>query len=187
QRLRAVLAGVSGPKQIVCRVNGGPLPPDHWLRDPEVGGGRIVGEGCHFFDLLAWLVDSEPVSIAAQAAGDSPDDLAAVVRFADGSVGTLVYSGLGDPAFPKERIEVMAGGGVGVIDDFQSLVLSGLPGKSARLRAQDKGQRALLEHFLMAVQGQVELAVTARDGLRATQCARAALQSVVEGRAITVG
>ncbi len=184
--LRESLKGIAGPRQIVCRVNAGPLPKGHWLLDAEIGGGRLLGEGCHFFDLMTWLADAKPVIISAQAVGDSADDVAVVVKFADGSVGTMIYSGLGDPAYPKERIEVLAGGGVAVLDDFRALTFSGLPGKSLKLRAQDKGHRGLLAHFVDAVHGEVALTITAEDGLMATWCARAALRSVALGKAVSI-
>ncbi len=184
--LRETLCDTGGPKQIVCRVNAGPLPNKHWLLDPEIGGGRLLGEGCHFFDLMAWLANSKPVSVTAQAVADSSDDVVAIVKFADGSVGTLIYTGLGVPSFPKERIEVFTGGGVAVLDDFRSLTLSGLPGKSRKLRAQDKGHRALLEHFVNAVRGEAVLTISAEDGLMATLCARAALRSVAQGKAVSI-
>ena len=105
---------------------------------------------------------------------------------ADISVGTMIYSGLGDPAYPKERIEVLAGGGVAVLDDFRSLTLSGLPGRSHKLRAQDKGHRALLDHFVEAVRGGVALTVTAEDGLMATLCARAAWRALSEATTVAL-
>ncbi|MEK7328412.1 MAG: bi-domain-containing oxidoreductase, partial [Chloroflexota bacterium] len=111
---RNALKSAAGLKQIVCRVNAGPLPKSHWLLDPNEGGGRLIGEGCHFFDLMAWLAGSAPESVTAQRIGDSMDDASAVVRFTDGSVGTLVYTGLGDPQYPKEHVEIFAGGGVDV-------------------------------------------------------------------------
>ncbi len=184
--LHESLEGVSGPRQIVCRVNAGPLPKEHWLLDPEIGGGRLLGEGCHFFDLMAWLADAKPMSVSAQAVGDSPDEVVTTVKHANGSVGTMIYSGLGDPAYPKERIEVLAGGGVAVLDDFRSLTLSGLPGRSHKLRAQDKGHRALLDHFVEAVRGGVALTVTAEDGLMATLCARAAWRALSEATTVAL-
>ncbi len=184
--LRETLDGVGGPQQIVCRVNAGPVPKTHWLLDPEIGGGRLLGEGCHFFDLMAWLANSKPVSVTAQMVGDFSDNVVATVKYADGSVGTLIYSSLGDPAFPKERIEVFVGGGVAVLDDFRSLTLSGLPGKSLKLRTQDKGHRGLLAHFVDAVHGEVALTITAEDGLMATRCARAAMRSVAQGKAVSI-
>ncbi len=179
---RNALKSAAGPKQIVCRVNAGPLPKSHWLLDPAEGGGRLIGEGCHFFDLMAWLVGSAPESVTAQRIGDSVDDASAIVRFANGSVGTLVYTGLGDPQYPKERIEVFAGGGVAVIDNFRAVEFSGLPGKNAK-GSQNKGHRELLANFVAACEGKATLGVTAHDGLMATLCAEAALMAVKTGKA----
>jgi predicted dehydrogenase/threonine dehydrogenase-like Zn-dependent dehydrogenase len=178
---RNALKSAAGPKQIVCRVNAGPLPKSHWLLDRAEGGGRLIGEGCHFFDLMAWLVGSAPESVTAQRIGDSIDDVSAVVRFADGSVGTLIYTGLGDPQYPKERIEIFAGGGVAVIDDFRVVEFSGLPGKSAK-GSQNKGHRELLANFVAACEGKAALGVMAHDGLLATLCAEAALEAIKSGR-----
>ncbi|MCH2539723.1 MAG: bi-domain-containing oxidoreductase [Anaerolineales bacterium] len=184
--MRDTLDHTNGPKHIVCRVNAGPLPHKHWLSDPEIGGGRLLGEGCHFFDFMAWLTDSTPVSVSAQMVGDLTDEIVAIVKYANGSVGTLIYTGMGNADFPKERIEVFAGGGVAILDDFRSLVFSGMPGKSLKLRSQVKGHRSLLAHFVGAVCGETELRVTAEDGLAATLCARAALRSVSEGQIVSV-
>ncbi len=179
---KSALAAVAGPKQVVCRVNAGPLPRTHWLLDPTEGGGRLIGEGCHFFDLLVWLIGASPDTVTAQRIGDSIDDAAIVIRFVDGSVGTLVYTGLGDPQYPKERIEIFAGGGVVVIDDFRAVEFSGLPGKSMK-GAQEKGHKAALANFLAAVAGREALQVTAYDGYVATACAEAALAAMKSGKA----
>lgn len=186
QALFASISKTAGPRQIVIRVNAGPLAATHWLRDPQVGGGRIVGEGCHFFDLLVWLAQSAPVAVSAQQLGSDPDDLSAVVRFANGSVGTLVYSGLGSAQSSKERYEVLAGGGVAVLDDFRTLTLTGLPGRDQTARRPDKGHKALLANFVDAVQGKTELAITARDGTLATQLALAALESARSGLTVAL-
>ncbi|RLT53233.1 MAG: hypothetical protein DWI68_00870 [Chloroflexi bacterium] len=176
--LKQSLDKTVGPKQLSYRVNAGALPADHWLLNPAIGGGRLVGEGCHFFDLLYWLCGSEPVSVAAQSVGATADDVACTLTFSDGSVATFVYSALGDARAGKERIEVMAGGGLAILEDFKSLVLSGMPGRSRRLRVADKGHRALLRHFLDAVRGREPLQVSARDGLRAALCAAAAQRAL---------
>ena len=108
------------------RVNAGPLPADHWLHDPEDGGGRLLGEGCHFVDLLATLAGSEALAAHAVATPqpgrplECSDSFSAHIRFATG-VGTLVYSGGGDPKLPKERLEAFGGGVSAVLDDFRTL------------------------------------------------------------------
>ncbi len=184
--LKNSVSKLNGPKQVLCRVNAGALPATHWLRDPAVGGGRIVGEGCHFFDLMMWFVDSDPVSVSATALNNDLDELTATVTYADGSTGTMIYTGHGSSSYPKEYIEVIGGGGIGVLDDFKSVTLSGLSGKSQSLRKQDKGHAALLENFVDAIQGNAPLLVTAKDGLLATATAVAALESAQTGQRVLI-
>ena len=184
--LQDSLSNVAGPKQIVYRVNAGRLPQGHWLLDPEIGGGRLIGEGCHFFDFMSWLLNADAVSVIAQSTGDSSDDVSVVVKYNDGSIGTLIYTALGSVEFSKERIEVYAGGGVGVIDDFLSLSLYRLPGKSRKLRVADKGYFALLDNFLSAVRGEKSLSVNALDGLSATLCAQAAIESLSSDKRVSL-
>ena len=184
--LRDSISNVTGPKQIIYRVNAGRLPQGHWLLDPEIGGGRLIGEGCHFFDFMSWMLNADASSVTAQSIGDSSDDVSVVVKYNDGSVGTLIYTALGSVGFPKERIEIYAGGGVGVIDDFLSLSLHHLPGKSRKLRVADKGHLALLDNFLSAILGDKALSVNALDGLKATLCAQAALESLSSDRRVSL-
>jgi len=188
QALKAAVDATAGPKMVAYRVNAGPLPPNHWLLDPALGGGRLLGEGCHFFDYVCWLVGAEPTHLTAQgvaAQGDAlPHDFVVTLSFPDGSVGTVIYSGLGDTTFGKDRIEVQAGGGMAVLDDFRALTVRGLPGGSTRSRAGEKGYRAQLANFGAALRGEGQLAVTAQDGLRATRIAERALEAIRSNRVI---
>jgi predicted dehydrogenase len=122
ERTRAFFAERTGPLTMSYRVNAGQLPPDHWAHDPAVGGGRIIGEACHFVDYLQFLCGAPPVSVYATAArgheGVIPDQAVLSLRFDDGSVGTIVYAASGDTALPKERIEVFGDGRSVVTDDF---------------------------------------------------------------------
>lgn len=182
---RAMIEGVREPKTVVFRVNAGPLPPDHWLRDPVEGGGRLLGEGVHFFDFVRFMVGADPLRVEAGAldrgsAGSvDPDNVAATVTFADGSLGVVLYVSQGHPGLAKERVEVFGGGRSIVIDDFASLEVHGVPGgKGERRRTADKGHYDLLANFHDAVSGAGPLAVTAEDGYWATWCAEAAAQSL---------
>ncbi len=144
-KMKDFLMPVHEPLMLHYRVNAGPLPLDHWTQDPEQGGGRIIGEGCHFIDFLTWLTGSLPVQVQSFAPPDDnryrEDNLVIVVRFADGSVGTVSYLASGDKAYPKERVEVFGGGRIAVLDDYRSLELvSGDRKKTHRSRLrQDKG------------------------------------------------
>jgi predicted dehydrogenase len=165
-------------------VNAGAIPAGHWLNDPLEGGGRPLGEGVHFIDFVCGMIDSAPVSVSAQANADG-QDFALMMRFADESLGVVIYSAQGDPAFPKERVEVFVGGGVAVLDDFRSLSFTGMAGRGIDGR-QDKGHRALLDNFGAAIRGKEDLLVTGYDGLRATWIAQAALESISNGQTVSL-
>jgi predicted dehydrogenase/threonine dehydrogenase-like Zn-dependent dehydrogenase len=145
QQMRAFLMQADGPFTMHYRVNAGPLPPQHWVNDPEQGGGRILGEMCHFVDLLSFICGSRPVSVGAKGGASSgSQDVTATIEFADGSIGTIAYICSGDIAFSKERIEVFRGGAVAVLDDFRRLDLIRRGKKKifrSRLR-QDKGHKS---------------------------------------------
>jgi len=187
RELKQLLMGISSAKMITYRVNAGYLPPDHWTLNPLQGGGRIIGEGCHFFDLLYYLIGAEPRRIVATLAGVSdekskdPANLSATITFADGSVGTLLYTVIGHKDLPKERLEVFAGGKAFTLDDFKSLEAFGSGQIKAPVTKADKGQKQLLNHFCDAVRGRGALEVTAQDGLRATLCALKTLESIRTG------
>jgi predicted dehydrogenase/threonine dehydrogenase-like Zn-dependent dehydrogenase len=175
-RLKDLLRVVATPRTLFYRVNAGALPPEHWLLDPIEGGGRLLGEGVHFFDLLVFLAGAEPTLVQSASSPDQPRDEAAVtMQFADGSVGTLVYTGRGAPAAGKERVEVFAGGATFIIDDYRGLEVHGLDQRGVRTRTIEKGQSEQLENFYRALKGEADLGVTAEDGLRATWCAEMAV------------
>ena len=153
QRIKTLLAGAPGPKAFVMTVNAGAIPAKHWTQDLEVGGGRLVGEGCHFIDLLRFLA-AAPIQAHNVVAMSAPtrDSFTLSLRFADGSVGTIVYLANGSKAFPKERLEVFAAGRVLQLDNFRKLVGYGWPGFSKmNLWRQDKGQAACAKAFVDAV------------------------------------
>lgn len=154
QRLQALLAGAPGPKAFVMTVNAGAIPANHWTQDPEVGGGRLLGEGCHFVDLLRFLAGAPIRShqvLAMEAA--TLDSVTVGLRFDDGSIGTIHYLANGSKAFPKERLEVFAAERVLQLDNFRKLTGFGWPGFSKfNLWKQDKGQAACAKAFVQAVQ-----------------------------------
>ncbi len=140
-------AGHEGPLSIVYRVNAGRISTSHWIQDASQGGGRIIGEVCHFIDLMQFWIDAPPVSIFAEALGASRPDVVnqdsvfITLRFADGSNGNIAYLAEGDKALPKERIEIFGDGKTFVIEDFLTAAAyrNGREEKIT-LRAQDKGQ-----------------------------------------------
>ncbi len=157
QELSAFLAGRQEPLVAHYRVNAGYIPLKHWLHDPQEGGGRIIGEGCHFVDFLTFLVGAPPVSVTTHAIPDGghykEDNILMTFTFPDGSLGSVTYVANGDKAFPKERVEAFTGGRVAVLDDYRSLEMvhdGRRVVRKARLR-QDKGHRAAWEAFAKAV------------------------------------
>jgi predicted dehydrogenase/threonine dehydrogenase-like Zn-dependent dehydrogenase len=157
KRLKEFIDNRSEPLFAYYRVNAGHLPKDHWLNDLEVGGGRIIGEGCHFIDYLTFLVGACPETVSAQVLPDngtySEDNVILNFGFPDGSIGTLSYLSNGDKAFPKERVEVFCGGRVAVLDDFRSLELcqNGSRKVIRKYLRQDKGHRGAWAAFLSSL------------------------------------
>ena len=153
QRMKTLLAGVIGPKSFVMTVNAGLIPADHWTQDSEVGGGRIVGEACHFIDLLAFLAGCEIVEYRKMAMDSSTGDTVSLqLGFADGSIGTIHYFANGSKSFPKERLEVFTGGRILQLDNFRKLTGYSWPGfKRMNLWRMDKGQKACAAAFIGAI------------------------------------
>ena len=153
-KMKSLLSGLSAPKAMVMTVNAGAIPADHWTQDPTVGGGRIVGEACHFIDLLRHLAGA-PIVRHERMAVDSPtgDTVSLQLGFADGSIGTIHYLANGNKAFPKERLEVFCGGRILQLDNFRRLTGFGWPGfRKMTLWRQDKGQRGCAAAFVSAVE-----------------------------------
>jgi polar amino acid transport system substrate-binding protein len=155
-KAKAALEPRSGPLVMFYRINAGSVPPDNWIQREE-GGGRIIGEVCHFVDALTFLAGALPMEVQAVAASGHADAVSALIRFTDGSTGTIVYSSLGDPSVPKEYIEVFAAGRVVQLDDFRRLTVTREGRSSVTKGSQDKGQGALVAAFLAAVRGDGEV------------------------------
>jgi predicted dehydrogenase/threonine dehydrogenase-like Zn-dependent dehydrogenase len=180
------------PIMINYRVVSGFTPTRHWIYDPVEGGGRIVGEVCHFIDLLCWLLDSDPSRIFAEGGTLSHrgttlhDNLIVTMKFADDSIASLIYGDLGNPKFPKERLEIFAGNITIVIDDFKELKVEGINQPDANLPEIDKGYKTELIEFIKAIQNNTKPLVTAEDGLRATFLCHKIVESLQIGKPVLV-
>jgi predicted dehydrogenase/threonine dehydrogenase-like Zn-dependent dehydrogenase len=155
-RMKSLLSAVRDPKAFVLTVNAGSIPNDHWTQDPLIGGGRIIGEACHFIDLLRHLAGVPVTDIKAACLGGNAvireDKASLILEFADGSLGTVHYLANGHKSFPKERLEVFCAGRILQLDNFRRLRAYGWPGFSGMsLWRQDKGQRACVRAFMDAV------------------------------------
>lgn len=185
QRLREELTHASGPLQVVIRVNA-PLPAEHWLNDPEQGGGRILGEACHFFDYANWLC-GVPLSVSGAAARETGSvrtvqSASITVSYDTGSVASVHYSGLGPATLPKERIEVLAGGRAWVLDDFQRLSSFDVGGAHTVEKGQgDKGHAALMGRVLAACRGEDRFVPGLRAAYLAQSVALAGLEAIGSG------
>lgn len=168
-KLKSFLTQISEPLALHYRVNAGYLPPDHWINDREQGGGRIIGEVCHFVDLLMFLAGSPIADVQARSIGTSSrysgDNVLVSLRFANGSEGTISYLANGDRSFSKERIEIFGGGSAAVLDDFRALELVRNGRKEtvrSRLR-QDKGHGAEWAAFAESVLKHQPLPIAFQD------------------------
>ena len=157
-RMKSLLQTTAEPKTLVMTVNAGAIPANHWTQDWNVGGGRIIGEGCHFIDLLRFLVGAsiESWQVAAlgrpDRSGVAHDKATVTLCFADGSIGTIHYFANGHAAVAKERLEVFCGGRILQLDNFRRLAAHGWSGFSRqKLWRQDKGQVACVAAFVAAL------------------------------------
>lgn len=158
-KMKALLGTISEPKSFIMTMNAGAIPSTHWVQDKSVGGGRIIGEACHFIDLMRFLAGSPIISAQARRMGHATgfelvhDKASITLSFADGSFGTIMYLANGAPSFPKERIEVFAAGRVLQLDNFRKMRGYGWPSfDKYNLWKQDKGQQACAAAFLQSLQ-----------------------------------
>lgn len=162
------------PISMTYRVNAGSLPPDHWVNDPVAGGGRIIGECCHFLDLMFWFAQSPIRDFAVERLSskdpnlESKNNIALSLKFENGSIGNLLYTTLGAASFPKERLEIYAKGSVLVIDDFMELEIYNGRKQGHKIKKQDKGHFRELVEFLKAIRGESSNIVTLDEAVAIT-------------------
>lgn len=188
-KIRELLAGRTEPLTMTMTVNAGFIPPEHWTQDPERGGGRIIGEGCHFIDLLAHLAGAPVVKVSAQMAGGNgpvrDDKMSILLTFADGSVGTVHYFANGAKSYPKETLEVFGDGRVIRMENFRVTRGFGFKGFSAfRTWRQDKGHRAEIAAFVEAVAAGGPPLIPFDEIVNATRASFAAVESARTDAAI---
>lgn len=191
-RLKSFLSSISEPLALHYRINAGYLPPDHWVNDREQGGGRILGEVCHFVDLLMFLAASPIVEVEARAVGNtgrySGGNVLVSIRFANGSEGTISYLANGDRSFSKERIEIFGGGAVAVLEDFRRLELV-RDGRRETIHSrwrQDKGHRAEWDAFAQFVIGHSEAPIRFEEIVCSTLATLRISDSAASGKRLAV-
>lgn len=170
QKMKTLLDTVKEPKSFIMTMNAGAIPADHWTQDNAVGGGRIIGEACHFIDLMRFLAGSKIVSIQARRMGETDavqileDKASITLGFEDGSFGTIFYLANGASSFPKERVEVFTVGRVLQLDNFRKLKAFGWPGfNKMNLWRQDKGQDACAAVFVDSIRDGKEAPIPADE------------------------
>ena len=175
-----------GALALTYRINAGEIPKESWIQQDE-GGGRIIGEVCHFVDTLQFLTDAEPVEVFAYRSAVGADTLSIVIKFSDGSVGNINYFATGDRGLPKERLEVFGGGRSAVLDDFRQLELwrDGKRKTSKRL-SQDKGFDQELAAFVAAAQAGEEMPIGWRSLVMTTLATLRIEDSLRSGKPETV-
>ncbi|HEX6039516.1 Gfo/Idh/MocA family protein, partial [Longimicrobium sp.] len=180
----------NAPLAMTYRINAGPIPPTSWIHDPEQGGGRIIGEVCHFVDLVQHVADDEVTEVFALNAGGHAAPLHDVVtvslRMRNGSIASISYFSTGDKSYPKERLEVFGGGAIAVLDDFRELTISrNGKRKSVKKLSQDKGFDEEIAAFLAAVKGGA-MPIPLRSLVATTRATFAIEQSLATGQPVPV-
>lgn len=176
------------PKGIQIRVNAGQVPANHWIHDPQIGGGRIIGEGCHFIDLAIFLAASPVSSVSAyslQTSESLGDSVIINLAFANGSTASIAYFSNGHKAIAKERVEVFCDGVVAQVDDFTHLHIQGK--KAVRRKsAQDKGHRHELEAFVTAIEHGKPSPISFEELYHSSLVTFKALESIQRGQTIPI-
>ncbi|MGD9992097.1 MAG: Gfo/Idh/MocA family oxidoreductase [Salinivirgaceae bacterium] len=180
----------SGPMTMLYRVNAGAIPADSWIQDLEMGGGRIIGEACHFIDYLTWLNGSLPLGVYAAALPDPKglnDTVNITLEFENGSTGVVAYYANGSKELPKEYIEVFSSGTSGILSDFKELKIygKGKPYKK-KLWNQDKGQAGMVKSFLEAIIDAKPTPISYREIYSVNKATFAVLESIKQKQRIAL-
>lgn len=172
-----------GKMSMIYRANVGHIPANHWIQDPAIGGGRIVGEACHFIDYLTFMCDSIPVKVSASSMNDSEnlgDTVNIMIEFENGSIGTICYFANGPKVLPKEYVEIYSSGTTVVLDDFKSCKIYGKKIETHKLSVQNKGQKNMVEAYFKSLKTGEDM-IPMRHVFAVTAAALAALTSLREG------
>jgi len=176
-------------KSIVIRVNSGIMPANHWVNDPEIGGGRIIGEACHFIDLAMFLADSPIISVSTESMDDANNLNNTVVvnlKMKNGSIASINYFSNGNKSVPKEYIEVFSGGKVAQIDDFNSLKIFGNQRKTYKYKGQDKGHLTCIRKFLESITKGSSCPIPFKESYLSMLATFKVKQSIAENRKIII-
>ncbi len=155
-KTRSEIKKFTGPKSVIYTCNAGEIDSNHWIHNKKLGGGRLIGEACHFVDLIKFLLDSKIISLEVlpiSNQGKTNDTFSIQIKFEDGSIASIHYISIGAKSFPKERIEVFCSNSVLQLDNFRTLKGWGIKGfKNSKLLKQDKGQVSCVKSFISAIE-----------------------------------
>jgi predicted dehydrogenase len=190
QRAKRIVENRKNPLIITYRINSAGMKKEHWVNDPVEGGGAIIGEGCHFFDFCNWIVGRDPVQIYAEKISSNDvsmvdaNNVISTIRYEDGSVASIIYTTIGNESYPKERIEIFVDHGVIAIADFKELIVTGLDGKSEKLKRIEKGQFELINEYGKLLKGESRNTdlPSVEDGVKATVCSLKVLDALKTGK-----
>lgn len=188
QKAKTLLGSVSEPINVVITVNAGFIAANHWTQNPAIGGGRIIGEACHFIDLVQFLARSPITDVTASAMGTHPaqntDNVAITLKCHNGSLGMVNYFANGHKSYSKERIEIYSQGRTLVLDNFRKLEGYGFKGFSSASGRQDKGHQAQFDHYLHFLKAGGQPPIGFEEIVNSTQATFAAVRSLANGQKI---
>ena len=189
QRAKSEIDNLGGPKHMVFRINAGPIPEGSWIQSPAEGGGRIIGEMCHFIDLARYFVGSPIVSLISDSTRkgkDFCDDVATSITFSDGSLVSISYTSLGDSSYPKESYEIYGGGSVLTINNLQKLsITSGGKTKTIRYK-REKGIKQQLNEFVKSVKDNNGPPIDEMEALESSAASISIIESLQKGQRINI-
>ena len=184
------LADRDEPLHAYYRINAGYIPLNHWTQDPAVGGGRIIGEGCHFVDFITFLVGAAPVSVSSYGLPGGgryqEDNVSMIFTFPDGSIGVVDYLANGDKSFPKEHVEVFCGGRIAVLNDFRALEMVHDGRRRVIKKTQDKGWYSEWVAFANAIRFGDQPTIPYEQLMGVTKTTFAAIESLHSGNSVRV-
>ncbi|CAG0997464.1 putative zinc-type alcohol dehydrogenase-like protein YdjJ [Anaerolineales bacterium] len=190
QQLKSSIVNRQSSMYLHYRINAGYIPFNHWTQDPALGGGRIIGEACHFIDMLTFLVGAPPISVNAHALPNAgkyrEDNVSMTFTFPDGSIGVVDYLANGDKSMPKERLEVFCEGTIAVLDDYVSLTMVKDGKKTVQSGAQDKGWKAEMTAFAKAIREGTEPPIPYEQLIGVTKSTFAVMESIRQKRTMDI-
>jgi len=192
KKAKALLNNRNNPIMINYRITTSYRPGNHWLNNPKIGGGPLIGEFCHFIDLVLYLINSKPVELIACGGSlshknlDVYDSCVVTIKFENDSIGNLIYNDLGGPDIPKERIEIFSGCSSLIIDDFTKLITSGFDSGNLLLNQKDKGHEDEIDNVIRSNLGFIPTLVGVDDAIKAMDLVFKTIESIKNNKIIKI-